>query len=166
MTSTLVVREPVPGIARWFSSLASGAAAVVLVVVAWGMQPPQRVLALVVAGVVAVAAVAFARSRAELRMLPGGIRIALVPLWRKTFPVGNIVGVRRRRVEPLPREWGNRGQARGPEGMLVGVGEVRDAVEFELRDGRRYSVTLDGERHDLEALVTTLRTHCGCRSEV
>lgn len=157
-SSTPVARQLVPTAARWFSAGSCGVAAVLLLVVlviSWGDHASTVQSAVLILAVLAclVAARLFYRSGAELHLCENGVMLKLYPIWSATFPTAQIEDVSVVQVEPLPREWGWIGAPGGPKGRVVGVGNIRDAVQVRLIDGRRYSLTLDPGDHDLIALA-------------
>lgn len=159
-----VARQEVPIAARWFSAGSCGVAAVLLLVVlfiSWGdgasrVQSAVLIL-LVFAGL--VAARLFYRSGAELHLCEDGVVLKLYPLWSATIPSVQIEDAGVVQVEPLPREWGWIGSPDSPKGRVIGVGNIRAAVQFRLVDGRRYSLTLNPGDHDLPALVEQINVH-------
>lgn len=164
MRSTWVVRQAVPTGARWFSAGSCALAAVILLLVlidSWADSAPvAQIAALVLLVLVCLAATRlFLRSGAELHARDGGVVLKLHPIWSKFFAATAIKEISTVQVKPLPREWGWIGSPDGPAGRVVGVGNVRDAVRIELTDGRRYSLTLDPDDHDLAEVADRLREY-------
>lgn len=160
---TWSARQPVPAGARWFSAGSCAVAAAVLLLIlvsTWRDAPTAQSVLLLVLGLGSlVAAWLFLRSGAELHVREGAVTLKLYPIWSATFAAAEIAEISTTEVKPLPREWGWIGSPQGPTGRVVGVGNVRDAVQLRLVDGRRYALTLDPDDHDLPAVVEQVRAH-------
>lgn len=122
-------------------------------------ESAQLIGGVIVAIAAAGLALAFLRTGVSVRSEDAKTRITLWPIWSVTFAHSLVESIEAIPVEPIARAWGSRGAPGRPDGRLVAVGGASDAIEFVLRDGRRYSTTLADGAEATEALAERLRQH-------
>lgn len=84
------------------------------------------------------------------------VRLALVPVWRRTIPREEIVAASARRMSP--RQLGGFGLRRTTDGALGLVMRGQEAVEITLTSGRRYVLGADDPAALLRSLSESLPT--------
>lgn len=122
---------------------------------------PEMHLALRVAlsAVCATGAAALWNAAVFLSANEESVRLGLSPLRFAGFPTSEVDRIEAVSVEPLAKEWGNRGHPTSASGLFLDVGFSRYAIRIDLRDGRSYSIGTG----DSEADVAELRARLGLK---